>query len=45
MVGVKEEFVILLFKRMFGLDNGADDSKKEVSDVEGLGNLTGQGSE
>ena len=33
VVGVKEDFVILLLKRMFGMDNGANDSKKEVSDV------------
>ena len=43
---MKKKFVILLVKRMLGLDKEADGSKMEVSDVaktwKGLGDLTGQ---
>ena len=48
MVGVKEEFLILLFKRMLGLEKGAFGSKIDVSEVhftgKGLEDLTGPAS-
>ena len=48
MVGVKEEFLILLFKRMLGLEKGAFGSKIDVSEApctgKGLEDLTGPAS-
>ena len=48
MVGVNEEFVIQLFKRMLGLEKGAFGSKIDVSEEpctgKGLKDLTGPAS-